>query len=141
MVEMEGYEERDVHTLSGGQQQRTALARAIVPHPRVLLMDEPLSNLDARLRIQTRSQIRELQRRLGMTTVYVTHDQSEAFALSDRIAVLLDGEILQTGEPSELYRKPASHRLAELVGEMNWLPGTVREIRNTHMIVEVLGKL
>lgn len=140
LVDLAGFEERDVHTLSGGQQQRVALARAIAPHPRVLLMDEPLSNLDTRLRIQTRTQIRDLQRRLGMTTVYVTHDQSEAFALSDRIAVLLRGEILQIGEPRKVYQKPASQELAEFLGEMNWIAGVVRESTNTHPVVEVLGK-
>ena len=137
---MKGFEERDVHTLSGGQQQRVALARAIAPHPRVLLMDEPLSNLDVRLRIQTRAQIRDLQRRLGMTTVYVTHDQSEAFSLSDRVAVLLQGEIIQIGTPREVYRLPVNQVLAEFLGDMNWVTGMLREMNERHLVVEAFGK-
>lgn len=122
VVDLSGFESRDVHSLSGGQQQRVALARAIAPQPRLLLMDEPLSNLDARLRLQTRTQIRELQQRLGITTVYVTHDQAEAFSLSDRLAVLMEGELLQVGTPQDVYQKPRSLREAEFLGEMNLVP-------------------
>ncbi|NUN95165.1 MAG: ABC transporter ATP-binding protein [Candidatus Omnitrophica bacterium] len=130
LVELDGFEPRDVHSLSGGQQQRVALARALAPHPKVLLMDEPLSNLDARLRLQTRLEIRELQRRLGMTTLYVTHDKAEAFSLSDRVAVLLDGELHQVNPPEALYRSPATLRVAEFLGEMNLIPVMVEEVRD-----------
>ncbi len=141
LVDLKGFEDRDVHTLSGGQQQRVALARAIAPHPRVLLMDEPLSNLDVRLRIQTRAQIRDLQRRLGTTTVYVTHDQSEAFSLSDRIAVLLQGEIIQIGTPREVYRLPVNQDLAEFLGEMNWISGTLCDLREGYALVNILDRV
>jgi len=130
LVDLSGFESRDVHSLSGGQQQRVALARAVAPHPRVLLMDEPLSNLDARLRLQTRRQIRDLQRQLGMTTVYVTHDQSEAFALSDRLALMLDGRIIQVGTPKEVYESPQSTQSADFLGEMNWLACPISKIAN-----------
>ncbi len=129
LVDLQGFESRDVHSLSGGQQQRVALARAVAPQPRVLLMDEPLSNLDARLRLQTRLEIRELQRRLGMTTLYVTHDKAEAFSLSDRVAVLLEGELQQVDVPQNLYRNPDSLRVAEFLGEINLLPVKVEEVR------------
>jgi ABC-type Fe3+/spermidine/putrescine transport system ATPase subunit len=121
LVDLIGYEQRDVQTLSGGQQQRVALARAMAPHPRVLLMDEPLSNLDSRLRNQTRTQLRELQRRLGITTVYVTHDQTEALALSDRIAIVLEGEVQLIGKPQAVYTSPSNRAVAEFLGEMNWI--------------------
>jgi ABC-type Fe3+/spermidine/putrescine transport system ATPase subunit len=141
LVDLEGFGHRDVHSLSGGQQQRVALARALAPQPRVLLMDEPLSNLDARLRLQTRNEIRELQHRLGMTTIYVTHDQAEAFALSDRLAVMEKGEILQAGSPYEIYRNPKTLALAEFLGEINLLPCELLE-RNGEgkWFIEVLGK-
>lgn len=119
LVDLPAFEERDVHSLSGGQQQRVALARAIAPRPRVLLMDEPLSNLDARLRLQTRDQIKELQQRIGMTTVYVTHDQSEALALSDRLAILFAGRIEAMGAPENLYHSPPTEAAGTFLGEMN----------------------
>jgi ABC-type Fe3+/spermidine/putrescine transport system ATPase subunit len=122
LVELSDYSERDIHALSGGQQQRVALARALAPHPRVLLMDEPLSNLDARLRLQTRAQILSLQRKVGMTTLYVTHDQSEALSLSDRLAVMFDGEIKQIGAPREVYASAASRQVGEFLGELNLIP-------------------
>ena len=124
-VQMEEFGHRFPNELSGGQQQRVALARAIVIKPRLLLFDEPLSNLDARLRLELREDIRELQRTTGITTVYVTHDHSEALSLADRIAVLHDGRIEQVADPRTLYRRPANRFVADFVGEMNWWSGTV----------------
>ncbi len=116
--------ERATTALSGGQQQRVALARALVIHPRVLLFDEPLSNLDAKLRKRVRDDIRELQQRLGITAVYVTHDQEEALAISDRVVVMRDGVIEQQGSPHELYSRPATRFVADFIGSANFLPGT-----------------
>jgi iron(III) transport system ATP-binding protein len=123
---LSGLERRFPGELSGGQQQRVALARAIVIRPRVLLFDEPLSNLDARLRVDMRTEIQRLQRTLGITTVYVTHDQEEAMAISDRIAVMKDGRIAQLGSAEELYRRPVSSFVAGFLGRANLLPATVR---------------
>ncbi len=117
--------------LSGGQQQRVALARALVMKPRVLLFDEPLSNLDAKLRKRVRAEIRELQQRLGITSMYVTHDQSEALALSDLIVVMNHGRVEQVGTPVELYRRPATRFVADFVGEANLLPGAYADGRVT----------
>ncbi|MFL5382198.1 MAG: ABC transporter ATP-binding protein [Longimicrobiaceae bacterium] len=125
LVEMEGYGERKVQALSGGQQQRVALARALAPEPPLLLLDEPLSNLDAALRERTRAELRALLKRLGMTAVFVTHDQEEAFALSDRIAVLSRGHLQQLGTPEELYGSPANAFVAAFLGRANFLPATV----------------
>lgn len=107
--------------LSGGQQQRVALARAFVIEPSVLLMDEPLSNLDAKLRVQMRTTIKKLQRKLGITTIYVTHDQEEALAISDRIAVMKNGLIMQVGEPTQIYKKPENAFVAGFIGVSNFL--------------------
>jgi ABC-type Fe3+/spermidine/putrescine transport system ATPase subunit len=123
MVQMEPLLDRMPAALSGGQQQRVVLARALVIEPRLLLMDEPLSNLDARLRVEMRTVIRRLQRALGITTLYVTHDQEEALALSDTIAVMDRGEVLQTGPPWALYRAPRNRFVAEFLGGMNVLAG------------------
>jgi iron(III) transport system ATP-binding protein len=123
MVGLTGYERRRPNELSGGEQQRVALARAIVFGPRVLLCDEPLSNLDASLRIQMRDEIQALQKRLGLTTLYVTHDQEEAMAISDRIAVMDRGEIVQTGDAETLYRRPNSEFVARFIGKTNLLSG------------------
>ncbi len=117
--------------LSGGQQQRVALARALVMQPKVLLFDEPLSNLDAKLRKRVRAEIRELQQRLGITSVYVTHDQSEALALSDLIVVMNRGKVEQVGTPAELYHRPATRFVADFVGEANLLPGRYADGRVT----------
>ncbi len=114
--------------LSGGQQQRVALARALVLNPDILLLDEPLSNLDAKIRVQVRAEIRKLQKDLGITTVYVTHDQEEALSLSDRVAVLRDGRVLQVAPPKELYERPVGRFVADFVGTNNFLSGTCREI-------------
>jgi iron(III) transport system ATP-binding protein len=125
LVGLTGYGERGASLLSGGQMQRVALARSIVGRPRVLLLDEPLSNLDARLRDHLRFELRDIQQRLGITAVYVTHDQSEALALADRIAVMRDGVIVQLADPLELYRHPASIFVADFLGVGNILPGNV----------------
>ncbi|WP_158865008.1 ABC transporter ATP-binding protein [Leifsonia sp. AG29] len=117
--------DRYAHQLSGGQQQRVALARALVTEPRVLLLDEPLSALDAKVRVQLRDEIRRLQTELGITTFFVTHDQEEALAVADRVAVMRAGAIEQIGTPEELYHRPASTFVAEFVGLTNRVPGTV----------------
>ncbi|KQQ89379.1 ABC transporter ATP-binding protein [Aureimonas sp. Leaf324] len=122
LVGLAGFADRLPSELSGGQQQRVAVARALVLEPQVLLLDEPLSNLDARLRRHVRTEIRELQQRLGFTAVYVTHDQEEALAVSDRIVVMQAGEIAQAGTPRELYETPASSFIADFIGEANVVP-------------------
>jgi len=119
---LDGLEGRAPAALSGGQQQRVALARGLALQPRVLLFDEPLSNLDAKLRKRMRAEIRELQQRLGITALYVTHDQAEALAISDRIAVMAEGRIHQLGTPAEVYRRPATRFVADFIGEANFLP-------------------
>ena len=121
LVQIEHLADRKPNELSGGQQQRVALARAFVIEPSVLLMDEPLSNLDAKLRVQMRTVIKKLQRRLGITTIYVTHDQEEALAISDRIAVMKDGNIMQIGTPNEIYAKPQNPFVAGFIGVSNFL--------------------
>ena len=125
LVDMAGMGERDPTALSGGQRQRIALARALAPGPDVLLLDEPLSALDASLRERLRVTVRSIQRELGITTVYVTHDQTEALAISDRVAVVSDGRIEQVGTPETVYRDPASRFVAEFVGDNNLLDGEV----------------
>jgi ABC-type Fe3+/spermidine/putrescine transport system ATPase subunit len=125
LVRLEGYGERWPHQLSGGQLQRVAIARALVTRPQVLLLDEPLSNLDARLRLEMREEIRLLQQRLKMTTVYVTHDQEEALALSQRIAVMHAGRVEQLGAAEEVYRNPANLFVAQFMGTTNVLSGIV----------------
>lgn len=122
-VGLEGLESRMSTQLSGGQQQRVALARALVTEPKVLLLDEPLSNLDAKLRDEMRGELLRLQQRLGMTTIYVTHDQVEALAMSNRVAVMRDGLVIQEGTPQEIYEKPADLFVAEFVGMINTLHG------------------
>jgi iron(III) transport system ATP-binding protein len=124
-VRMAEYAERRPNELSGGQQQRVALARALVIRPDVLLLDEPLSNLDARLRIELRSEIRRVCKESGITAVYVTHDQKEALSMADRIAVMDRGRVVQTGAPADLYRRPGSRFVAEFLGETNLIPGRV----------------
>ena len=127
--------ERYPHQLSGGQQQRVALARALVYSPTVLLLDEPLSNLDAKLREQARAWLKRLQVDLGITTVYVTHDQDEALALSDRIAVMSGGRMLQVGSPTEIYESPATAEVAAFVGRCNFLEAKVAESSTSRVIV------
>ncbi|HVG52400.1 MAG TPA: ABC transporter ATP-binding protein [Xanthobacteraceae bacterium] len=125
LVEMEKFAERPAPALSGGQQQRVAIARALVFEPEVLLLDEPLSNLDARLRTQMGDEFRALQKRLGITSLYVTHDQEEAMALSDRVVVMQGGHILQIGSPEEIYQRPVSRAVAAFFGSPNLLEATV----------------
>ncbi len=126
LVRLEGLGDRKPNQLSGGQQQRVALARALVVRPKVLLLDEPLSNLDARLRDEMREEIRRLHAATGVTTVYVTHDQKEALALAGRLAVLDRGRVAQVGTPAEVYARPASRFVAGFLGDSNFLPGRVR---------------
>lgn len=125
MVGLDQHLERYAHELSGGQQQRVALARALVTEPRVLLLDEPLSALDAKVRVQLREEIRRIQTALGITTLFVTHDQEEALAVADRVAVMQAGNIEQIGTPEDLYRNPATPFVAEFIGLSNRLPGVV----------------
>jgi len=139
LVGLAGYEQQFSGQLSGGEQQRVALARAIVIRPSVLLFDEPLSNLDAKLRVQMRQEIRDLQRRLGITTVYVTHDQEEAMAVSDRIAVMHQGRVVQEGTAEDLYHRPASQFVAQFVGRVNLVEGPVAEIAGDTVKIAALG--
>ncbi|MCU1490793.1 MAG: transporter ATP-binding protein, partial [Acidimicrobiaceae bacterium] len=127
LMNMEHLAKRSSSLLSGGQQQRLALARAIVASPRLLLLDEPLSNLDAKLRERMRFELKRLQVETGLTTVYVTHDQMEALALSDEIALMHDGRIVQQATPAEIYHAPASAYVADFIGSTNLLSGTLRE--------------
>ena len=127
MVQLSGLGERQVDQLSGGQKQRVALARAIIFEPRILLMDEPLSALDKKLREQMQIEVRHLHRRLGMTTVYVTHDQREALTMSDRIAVINHGRFRQVDKPQDLYERPDNRFIAEFIGESHFLPVRVRD--------------
>jgi iron(III) transport system ATP-binding protein len=139
LVELTGYENRQPNQLSGGQQQRVALARALVMEPKVLLMDEPLSNLDAKLREQMRTEIRRIQQRLGITSVYVTHDQVEAMTLSDLVVVMNQGKIEQAGPPTEVYLRPRTRFVADFIGRANFVPATVRDRRNGSVTVDALG--
>ncbi|MBX0299631.1 ABC transporter ATP-binding protein [Cryobacterium sp. 1639] len=134
LVGLDAHYDRFAHQLSGGQQQRVALARALVTEPRVLLLDEPLSALDAKVRVALREQIRRIQTELGITTLFVTHDQDEALAVADRVAVMRDGRIEQVGTPEELYTRPATPFIADFVGLSNRLQGEVR-----HGFAEVCG--
>ncbi|MBQ6383837.1 MAG: ABC transporter ATP-binding protein [Clostridia bacterium] len=130
LVELSGMEQRMTNQLSGGQQQRVALARALVVEPGVLLFDEPLSNLDAKLRVQMRTEIRRIQQALGITAIYVTHDQSEAMAISDQVILMKGGVIAQMGTPMEIYYRPNSEFVADFIGECNFLKGKVGESSN-----------
>jgi spermidine/putrescine ABC transporter ATP-binding subunit len=127
LIQLDGYESRWPHQLSGGQLQRVAIARAVVIEPHVLLLDEPLSNLDAKLRVEMRTEIRRLQKALGITVIYVTHDQEEALSMSDRIAVMRAGRVEQVGEPQAIYRHPATAFVAGFVGTTNLFRGTVAQ--------------
>jgi iron(III) transport system ATP-binding protein len=140
LVGLKGYERQFPHQLSGGEQQRVALARAVVIQPRVLLFDEPLSNLDARLRVYMRSEIRRLQKALSITTVYVTHDQEEAMAVSDHIAVMNEGRIVQIGTAEELYTKPESTFVAQFIGRINILPAEVIEVTDKQTTVNIFNQ-
>jgi iron(III) transport system ATP-binding protein len=125
LVDLSGLEERYPGQLSGGQQQRVALARALVRNPKVLLLDEPLSNLDAKLREKMRFEIKSLVKRMGITSIYVTHDQAEAMVISDRIVVMESGDVVQTGNPQQIYETPANRFVADFIGAMNFIPGEI----------------
>jgi iron(III) transport system ATP-binding protein len=137
LVEMTPYEQRYPHQLSGGQQQRVALARALVYSPSVLLLDEPFSNLDAKLRERARAWVKELQGTLGLTTIFVTHDQDEALSMSDRVAVMSAGEVQQIGTPEAIYRHPANRFVAEFVGRVNLIEGLVSGSEGGGVVVAV----
>ncbi len=139
LVGLEGMEERMTNQLSGGQQQRVALARALVIEPGVLLFDEPLSNLDAKLRVSMRTEIRRIQQEAGITAIYVTHDQSEAMALSDQIIIMEKGVVAQIGTPQEIYYHPASEFVADFIGEANFLRGKLSKKADGIGIVTVEG--
>ena len=139
LVEMTPYEKRYPHELSGGQQQRVALARALVYSPSVLLLDEPFSNLDAKLRIRARAWVKDLQHRLGLTTIFVTHDQDEALSMSDRVAVMSAGEIQQIASPEAVYHSPANRFVAEFVGRVNLIEGVVAGVDGGQAVLEVDG--
>ncbi len=139
LVELTGMEGRMTNQLSGGQQQRVALARALVIEPSVLLFDEPLSNLDAKLRVSMRTEIRRIQQEVGITAIYVTHDQSEAMALSDEIIIMNGGVIAQMGTPQEIYYRPNSEFVADFIGEANFLKGTMTGTDGGHAILEIDG--
>jgi len=135
MVGLEAMAGRPATLLSGGQQQRVALARAIVKDAKVVLLDEPLSNLDAKLRIQMRGELRDLQKRLGTTTIYVTHDQEEALSLSDRIVVLCDGMLVEQGSPEDLYLRPSHPFTAQFIGQANLVPCEIRGVEQNRLIL------
>ena len=142
LVRLEDLGKRPATQMSGGQQQRLALARALVRRPKLLLLDEPLSNLDLKLREQMRSELQDLQRRLGITTLYVTHDQGEALALSNRIAVMQGGRIVQEGTAREIYQRPASHFVADFVGRANFVEAeTIGQGSNGSMTLRALGQI
>jgi iron(III) transport system ATP-binding protein len=140
LTELAGLEHRAPNQLSGGQQQRVALARALVMEPKVLLFDEPLSNLDAKLREQMRAEIRRIQQTLGITSVYVTHDQAEAMTLSDRIVVMNKGRIMQIGSAHEVYRRPANAFVADFIGKANFLPAQIVGVAPGRLDLDVLGR-
>jgi spermidine/putrescine transport system ATP-binding protein len=139
LVNMEGFEHRFSNQLSGGQRQRIALARALVNEPKALLLDEPLGALDFKLRIAMQSALKELQTKLSMTFVYVTHDQTEAITMSDRIAVMANGKVHQIGTPDEIYNNPSTAFVASFIGEMNFMEGEVVEKEDDTLVVRTLG--
>lgn len=136
MVRLDGYGERRPRQLSGGQQQRVALARALVNHPDVLLLDEPLGALDLKLRKEMQLELKGLQERVGITFIYVTHDQEEALTMSDRIAVMSGGRVLQIGSPTEIYERPNCQFVADFIGESNFVQGQVREVDAAYAVIE-----
>ena len=139
LVELTGMEGRMTNQLSGGQQQRVALARALVIEPSVLLFDEPLSNLDAKLRVSMRTEIRRIQQEVGITAIYVTHDQSEAMALSDQIIIMNKGVVAQVGTPQEIYYHPNSEFVADFIGEANFLRGTLKSLDGAQAVMNIEG--
>ncbi|KYH33982.1 spermidine/putrescine import ATP-binding protein PotA [Clostridium tepidiprofundi DSM 19306] len=141
LVGLNGLEERAPNQLSGGQQQRVALARALVMEPSVLLFDEPLSNLDAKLRVYMRTEIRRIQKEVGITSVYVTHDQAEAMSMSDRIIIMNKGVIEQIGTPKEIYEKPATKFVADFIGEANILEAEIVDIADKRVNIKLADKI
>ena len=141
LVELTGMEARMTNQLSGGQQQRVALARALVIEPSVLLFDEPLSNLDAKLRVTMRTEIRRIQQEVGITAIYVTHDQSEAMALSDRIIIMRSGVVEQIGSPQEIYYHPVNEFVADFIGEANFLKGRLEALSDNRAQLNVSGHI
>ncbi|MEI3612796.1 ABC transporter ATP-binding protein [Pseudogracilibacillus sp. SO30301A] len=141
LVGLENLEKRFPGQLSGGQQQRVALARSLVMEPDLLLFDEPLSNLDAKLRVYMRNEIKKIQRRLGLTSVFVTHDQAEALSLSDRIIIMNKGKIEQVGTPQEIYQYPKSEFVADFIGNANFVDGIIKEIGDEYITVDFLGSV
>ncbi len=141
LVELTGMEGRMTNQLSGGQQQRVALARALVIEPSVLLFDEPLSNLDAKLRVTMRTEIRRIQQEVGITAIYVTHDQSEAMALSDRIIIMRSGVVEQVGSPQEIYYHPVNEFVADFIGEANFLKGRLEALSDNRAQLNVSGDI
>ncbi len=139
LVGLEGMEARMTNQLSGGQQQRVALARALVLEPGVLLFDEPLSNLDAKLRVSMRTEIRRIQQEAGITAVYVTHDQSEAMAISDKIIIMEQGVVAQMGTPQEIYYHPNSEFVADFIGEANFLKGKIASVNGAEGVADIGG--
>ena len=136
MVQMAEYRDRPINTLSGGQQQRIALARALVIEPSVLLLDEPLSNLDAALRQNLRDEIRDIHKRTQITTIYVTHDQIEAISMADRMAIMKDGAFVQVGSPRKIYQSPSDAFVASFVGETNFITGNIQNISDSNATIE-----
>lgn len=141
MVQMSNYAQRAPNQLSGGQQQRVALARALVIEPGVVLLDEPLSNLDARLRLEMREQLQDLQRALGVTMIYVTHDQKEALAMGDRIAVMQMAEVAQVGTPRAVYMQPATRFVADFIGETNLISGEIKAVDPEVVVATAVGDI
>ena len=136
LVGMKGMEDRNPGQLSGGQQQRIALARALVIEPQVLLLDEPLSNLDAKLRVDMRTEIRRIQREFAITTIYVTHDQEESLSISNRIAVMNEGRLVQVGSPREIYESPINQFVAQFIGSTNFIKGTIDSLDNSMVTLD-----
>jgi len=141
MVGLDGFGQRAAHALSGGQRQRVALARALILKPKVLLLDEPLSALDKKLREQMQSELRRLQRQVGITFILVTHDQEEALIMSDRVAVMFEGGIAQLADPQTLYKRPLNRKVGDFIGVMNFLPATVTDATAITLDVAGLGTL
>jgi iron(III) transport system ATP-binding protein len=141
LVGLPGFGDRNPGELSGGQQQRVALARSLIIEPKVLLFDEPLSNLDAKLRENMRNEIRKLQKKLSITSIYVTHDQIEAMSLSDRIVVMNKGRIEQIGDPEEIYYRPCNAFVADFIGKVNFIPGEIIEINEDKMDIQIEGSV
>lgn len=140
LMQLEALKDRQPSQLSGGQQQRVALARAVVTEPKVLLFDEPLSNLDAKLREYMRDELRKIQQRLGITSLYVTHDQTEAMAISDKVVIMNKGEIQQADKPEKIYKEPLNHFVADFMGKADFVPSKVVDVNENEILIDLLGK-